>query len=201
MFSFSGLPPLDTAQGGLHLRALALVSHADLVILDTTTRMVRGKENDADTFLQLYRCSLAPLKGEGRTVLRLDHPGKDESLGQRGSSAKDGDVDKVWKLSAVTALTWRLDCLKSRQRQSPAAFELRRRFEPLRHDWSETVSGPVPDRRTVWTVGELTEWLDARRMPATATRGAIRAALTEAGMSASNGQLGDVMRTRRQARP
>jgi hypothetical protein len=78
-----------------------VTASASLVVLDTTTRMVQGRENDSDTFLQLYRCSLVPLKSRGITVLRLDHPGKDESRGQRGSSAKDGDCDTIWRLTEV----------------------------------------------------------------------------------------------------
>ena len=46
----------------------------------------------------MYRNTLAPLKQRGIAVLRLDHQGKDGSSGQRGSSAKDGDVDTIWRL-------------------------------------------------------------------------------------------------------
>ena len=54
LYSFAGLPPLDTATGGAHLLALAATADAALVTLDATTRMIQGRENDADTFLQLY---------------------------------------------------------------------------------------------------------------------------------------------------
>ena len=84
-------------------------------MLDTSSRMVQGKENDSDTFIQLYRCSLVPLKRRGITVLRLDHPGKDESRGQRGSSAKDGDVDTIWRLAKATPMTFRFNRIKAGQ--------------------------------------------------------------------------------------
>ena len=135
-YSFAGLPPLDTDRGGQHLLALAATAGADLVVLDTTSRMVDGSENDADTFLRLYRKSLIPLKGRGITALRLDHPGKDESRGQRGSSAKDGDVDTTWRIKAITATTFRLEREKTRNGHGEPEIELHRRFEPLRHEWA-----------------------------------------------------------------
>ncbi len=39
------------------------------------------------------------LKAEGITLLRLDHSGRDQSKGQRGSSAKNADVDVVFGLA------------------------------------------------------------------------------------------------------
>jgi AAA domain len=145
LYSFAGLPPLDRPGGGRHLLALAVTHGAALVVIDTASRMIGGPENDADTFLALYRCALAPLKAEGITVLRLDHPGKDESRGQRGSSAKDGDVDTAWRMATVTeGLTYRLERTKSRSGHGPPAWTLRRLYEPLRHDWA---SGGVQCRR------------------------------------------------------
>ena len=77
--------------------ALADAYKPDLIIMDTATRLVEGDENSASTWLQMYRNTLAPLKQRGIAVLRLDHQGKD-GRGQRGSSAKDGDVDTIWRL-------------------------------------------------------------------------------------------------------
>jgi Bifunctional DNA primase/polymerase, N-terminal/AAA domain len=135
VYSFAGLPALDTAAGGIHLQAIATTRKAQLVILDTTSRMVTGRENDADTFLQLYRCSLVGLKKAGITVLRLDHPGKDMTRGQRGSSAKEGDVDTIWRLEPVTGNTFRLEREKSRSGHGDPVFSLARTEDPLRHEW------------------------------------------------------------------
>ena len=135
VYSFAGLPALDTAAGGMHLKAIAVTRDASLVILDTTSRMVAGRENDADTFLQLYRCSLVGLKKEGITVLRLDHPGKDMTKGQRGSSAKEGDVDTIWRLEPVTGDTYQLEREKSRSGHGEPVFTLQRQSDPLRHEW------------------------------------------------------------------
>jgi hypothetical protein len=98
-FSFASLPPLDTPEGGAHLTALAEKYKPDLITLDTISRLVQGDENAASTYLQLYRCSMTPLKARRITVLRIDHAGKETGRGQRGSSAKAGDVDVVWRLS------------------------------------------------------------------------------------------------------
>lgn len=97
--NFASLPPLDTPEGGEHLTALADKYSPQLITLDTISRMVEGEENAASTYLQLYRNSMTPLKARGICVLRIDHAGKDTGRGQRGSSAKSGDVDVVWRLS------------------------------------------------------------------------------------------------------
>lgn len=83
------------AQELLHLVG---ASRPDVVVLDTVSRFIGGKENDADTWLQFYGRIHAPLKALGVACVRLDHMGKDEERGSRGSSAKTQDVDHVWEL-------------------------------------------------------------------------------------------------------
>jgi hypothetical protein len=73
----------------------------DVVILDTASRFIAGKENDSDTWLQLYQLIHAPLKARGVGCVRLDHFGKDSDRGSRGSSAKTQDVDHVWEMRRV----------------------------------------------------------------------------------------------------
>lgn len=73
----------------------------DIVILDTASRFIAGKENDSDTWLQLYQLVHAPLKSRGVACARLDHFGKDSDRGSRGSSAKTQDVDHVWEMRRV----------------------------------------------------------------------------------------------------
>jgi hypothetical protein len=194
-YSFAGLPPLDTYAGGVHLLAIAVTASASLVILDTTTRMVQGRENDSDTFLALYRCSLVPLKSRGITVLRLDHPGKDEERGQRGSSAKDGDCDTIWRLTEVTrGLKYRLRRVKNRSAHAPDSgdLEVDRRFGPVRHVWT------CPDRsREIDLIGQLYGQLDRLGIPPSAGRDKCRAALNETGTAISNALLSEVVRQRR----
>ncbi|MBQ0974526.1 AAA family ATPase [Streptomyces sp. RK31] len=74
----------------------------DLVIFDTVSRFITGKENDADTWLQFYGRVHAPLKARAISGVRLDHMGKDEERGARGNSAKSQDVDHVWELTRLT---------------------------------------------------------------------------------------------------
>lgn len=97
--SFPTMPPLDSLAGGRDLADVAEHYDAGLVIIDTLSRVVAGEENSADTYRNLYRHSLAPLKAARRTVVRLDHRGRDvKAIGARGSSAKNDDVDVVWQL-------------------------------------------------------------------------------------------------------
>jgi AAA domain len=197
LYSFAGLPPLDTIAGGVHLHALAATAGASLVTLDTTTRMVQGRENDADTFLQLYRCSLVPLKADGITVLRLDHPGKDETRGQRGSAAKDGDADTIWRLTEITqGRSYRLHREKNRTGHSPDTEDLtvERRYAPLRHVWA------VPDRSLeIEACGQVCGQLDRLGVPRSAGRDRCRTALNNAGIAVSNDLLSKVVRQRRYA--
>lgn len=93
------LPPLDTPAGGDDLLASAIALQVDLTVVDTTARAVNGDENDADTYRAYYRCTGQKLKQAGITAVRIDHAGKDVSKGQRGSSAKNDDVDVVWQVT------------------------------------------------------------------------------------------------------
>lgn len=86
---------VTAAQELLHIVA---TTRPDVVVLDTVSRFIGGKENDADTWLQFYGRIHAPLKALGVACVRLDHMGKDEERGSRGSSAKTQDVDHVWEL-------------------------------------------------------------------------------------------------------
>ncbi len=124
------LPPLDTAEGGAAVIALARKYAAVLVVIDTTARVISGGENDADTFLGLYRHTIMPLKAEGRAVWRLDHAGKDLERGQRGSSAKRDDVDAVFELTAGDENTVRLRATKRRQSWIPEYIDLVKLEDP-----------------------------------------------------------------------
>jgi hypothetical protein len=93
------VPTFDTPLGGATLVQEAVNLAVALVIVDTTTRAVGGEENAAETIRDAYRYAFMPLKEHGITTLRLDHAGKaGREGGQRGSSAKNDDVDIVWYL-------------------------------------------------------------------------------------------------------
>lgn len=93
------MPPLDTVDGARALLELVDRTAAQLVVVDTFGRAVEGDEDSADTVRAFYRHTGLTLKARNVTYLRTDHSGKDTSKGQRGSSAKNDDVDLVWRLT------------------------------------------------------------------------------------------------------
>src|ERR1044071_1601571 len=96
--SFPSLAPLDTPIGGEMLMEEVEKWQMKVVVLDTVSRFIEGRENDADTWLAFYRCTGVHLKANNVALVRLDHMGKDASRGGRGSSAKTQDVDHVYEL-------------------------------------------------------------------------------------------------------
>jgi len=99
---YASLPPigsLDKPEGAKQICDLARAVQAKLVIIDTFSRAVEGAENDADTVRNFYRWTALNLKQEGRSLLRIDHAGKDLKKGARGTSAKNDDVDLVWQMT------------------------------------------------------------------------------------------------------
>lgn len=132
------LPPLDTAGGATALTQLVddvqgeWPQHHLVVICDTISRAVEGKENDADTFRAFYTHTGIELKRRGITWTRLDHAGKDQKQGQRGSSGKGDDIDIVWKLTntlgrvclhrELTRMPWVPENVVFRQSEEPLAY-------------------------------------------------------------------------------
>jgi hypothetical protein len=108
------LPGLDRPEGGKAVVRLAELVGAELVIIDTFGRAVHGDENDADTVRAWYRWTGLHLKHAGRAFLRVDHAGKDLTKGQRGTSAKNDDVDVVWQMTVKEASTFTLKAKKRR---------------------------------------------------------------------------------------
>lgn len=188
--SFPALPPLDTRTGGAHLVALANHHGAELVVIDTVSRLIAGAENDADTLHAVYRLALAPLKAAGIAVVRLDHAGKDLARGQRGTSAKSGDVDVVWRLEVAGPTGVTLTREATRNTHHPERVHLVRRFEPLRHELAAVAAMAVG---TIAAVAEL----DALDVPPDAGRDLCRAVLAKAGVRVSNDTLNAAIRHRK----
>lgn len=188
--SFPSLPALDSMRGGQHLTAVTEHHGVDLVVIDTVSRVIGGKENDADTFHALYRYALAPLKARGVTVVRLDHAGKDAERGQRGSSSKESDVDVAWKMTRASANTFTLDRVVSRTMHGPERLTLVRRLSPLRHELSGQSDVDAD-------VSALAARLDGLGIPPEAGRDACRRALTTAGVRCSTAALAAAVRHRR----
>jgi hypothetical protein len=133
--SFPPVRPLDTAGGGADLMALVKATGAELVVLDTVSRFISGPENDADTWLSLYRHTLLPLKRDRIASVRLDHLGKDGDRGARGSSAKNQDVDHVWLLSAQGGGILSLRRTHTRTGIGPDEFAIRREARRDGDNW------------------------------------------------------------------
>ena len=134
--SFPPIRPLDTAGGGADLIALVKATGAELVVIDTISRFISAPENDADTWLNLYRHTLLPLKRDRIGSVRLDHFGKDKDRGGRGSSAKTQDVDHVWELSAQGGGTLTLKRTHTRTGIGPEFFSLLRQSKRDGDNWA-----------------------------------------------------------------
>ena len=184
------LPPLNTPEGAAELLALAKSCGAELVVIDTFSRANGGSdENDATTTQAFYNHTGKLLKREGIAYLRTDHAGKDVERGQRGSSAKNDDVDVVWQLSrgdeGVT--------LKRTHSRIPWVTES---LPILRVVGSETITYEVAGS-AVWPTGtvELAGKMDQIHLPLTASKEAAR----HAGIKARNTLISAALRYRREA--
>lgn len=92
------LKGLDTPEGAQELAEWCAREQIEFVVVDTVARAVEGPENDNDTFRGVGRYAGQALKRQGISYLRLDHAGKSRDKGQRGASAKNDDVDLVWRM-------------------------------------------------------------------------------------------------------
>jgi ABC-type dipeptide/oligopeptide/nickel transport system ATPase component len=130
-FQMQSIAPLDTERGGQMLMDIVHAFQADLIVIDTMTMLVQGDEQSSNTYRDFDRYVSVPLKHEERSLVRLDHMGKNGDM--RGSSHKAGYVDLVWKLEKKHDLT--LTCRKSRlsvvKYGEKLTFTIRE--DPLRH--------------------------------------------------------------------
>src|SRR5262249_10187477 len=101
------------------------------------------------------------------------------------SSAKEGDVDTIWRLEPVTGTTYRLEREKSRSGHGEPFFTLQRQAQPLRHKWE------------VGADDELIRQLDELGLPRDAGRDQARAALSKAGIPAGADELTRALRARK----
>lgn len=126
-------PPLDTPAGGAALLAAVAETHAEVVVLDTISKLVSGEENANDTHQALYRHTLMPLKTTGAGVLVLDHTGKDVEKGARGGSAKTDNVDLAFELltRGHDLLSLRCSHARFRDSQLEGPTMIRRRTQPV----------------------------------------------------------------------
>lgn len=192
--SFPTMAGLDTERGSLELIEACKAYGAEIVVIDTVSRAVNGEENSNDTWLGLYRHTGLKLKQAGIAVIRLDHTGKDETKGQRGGSAKSGDVDAIWRLSRVADDRFRLECTDSRLHIATKSLHLIRQQTPrLRHTVESLGSSTSREQK----VAHLIALADDNGLPADASREAIREFAKERGITARNDVFAEVARHRK----
>jgi hypothetical protein len=196
MLSFPTLAALDSAQGAQELLAVAERHQVQAIIVDTVSRAVKGEENDNDTWLAFYRHTGLRLKQAGIALMRLDHAGKDITKGQRGGSAKVGDVDAVWRLDRISEAggetTLTLKCEAQRFPFQETDLTLKRRGFPLRHDVEANPRRAAFEAK----VADCAKALDAADVPRTISERKAREALKSHGWRGGN----DVLRRALQSR-
>ena len=194
VLSFPTMSALDTPAGGAELIAAASAYACDVVVIDTVSRAIRGEENENDTWLNFYRHTGLAIKQAGLALIRLDHTGKDETKGQRGGSAKSGDVDAIWRLSKVSDAVFRLDCEAARLPIAEKTLVLHRETSPrLRHRVDAAGAAAA------WKVkvDELIGLLDDNQVPDDASVRDVRAWKNGRGLKASNQVIGEAVRVRK----
>lgn len=190
--SYPRLAALDTERGGRELLAAVQVYGCELVVVDTVSRAVRGEENENDTWLNFYRNTGLALKRAGVATVRLDHSGKDEAKGQRGGSAKSGDVDAVWRMTRTATDTFKLTCEAQRMLIHETELILTRETEPLRH--KVEASGWMAANDAL--VQDIIRALDAAGKPRDTGRRVAREVIRDADIKASNGVLERALKIR-----
>ena len=194
--SFPTMGTLDSERGALDLIAALDLYGSEVVVIDTVSRAVAGVENENDTWLNFYRHTGLKLKQRGIALIRLDHSGKDETKGQRGGSAKSGDVDAVWRLSTVVQdETFRLECEMARMQVAEKSLILHRLTTPtLRH--KVDASGPSAAFKA--GVSAVVEAMDADGLPNDAGRTAARKSKEGHSLRAGTKVLEEAVRVRQQ---
>lgn len=201
--SFPPIRPLDTAGGGADLLDMVKECEAQLVCLDTVSRFISGPENDADTWLALYRHTLLPLKRAGIASVRLDHMGKDNDRGARGSSAKTQDVDHVWELRATGGGSLSLRRTHTRTGIGPDQFSIVRharkdgdRYMPG-HTHHKLMAYEHMEQNTEGTVEWLIMKIDGLGLPDDAGNPQTIKALAGAGIRIGKDKIATAVRERK----
>jgi len=185
----AGFEMFDTAKGGKEILDVARRHGAELVVIDTLARVVKGPENDADTYRAFNHYTGKNLKREGITSVRLDHAGKGKDKGGRGSSAKRDDIDVEWALSAPkTTGRLLLEVQKKRAAWIPERVELTRGGEPLKHK----VFVPTLTQKQK----DLASALDEHKIPESTSRRKARELLKDTGVRFSTDDFAPAQRER-----
>jgi len=186
------LPSLDAADGGRAVHRLATLVGAELVIIDTFGRAVEGDENLADTVRAFYRHTGYLLKQDGVAFIRIDHAGKDIDKGQRGTSAKNDDVDIVWQMTRRTGNIYQMKTRKARMGWVPAQFELEMDDQPIRYTLHHERQPQHPD------IAPVLAAFDRYQIDTSAGERRVAQALRDRGERVSNHVLRQAIKAHRQ---
>ena len=163
--SFPTIGDLDTKSGAATIINWVDNHNIDFVIVDTISRFIAGKENENDTYFDLYKLTELELKKRGTTFLRIDHTGVETSSRARGASAKEQDVDITWSMVRIKNNLFKLSSKCHRMVIEVRELTLTRNSEPLRFDWSDTPEDKTEEAR----IEKMIKLLDTTTLPKTAS--------------------------------
>lgn len=157
-------PPMDTPAGGAMVHREAARTKADVVIIDTASKVTQGEENSNDTQQAFYRSTLVPLKRDGIATLILDHTGKDIDRGARGGSAKTDNIDLAFELYSRGKDHLTLRCSHARFRDDALDHPtfIHRTTSPLGHliEAEPRVADHGPGFRPTMLMEKISKWLE-----------------------------------------
>jgi hypothetical protein len=179
---------------------LVELTKAEVVVIDTTGRAIDGEENSADSYREFARTTGLSLKRANVACVRTDHAGKDggKKQGQRGSSAKNDDVDIVYRLDkSDDGLT--LKRTHTRISWVPETVNL------IVEDFDDTITIRLRTRETKgWTEKEIAiaHRLDELGFPIDIGVNEVQRQLKEQGLSLGHkSTIGRAIQCRKQPRP
>ena len=163
--SFPTIDDFDTENGAKTILNWVDTHNIDFVIVDTISRCISGKENENDTWREVYKLTGQELKKRGTTFLRIDHSGKDLSKGARGGSAKEQDADITWSMSKPKNKPYVLGVDSNRMPIDVDELKLVLNSNPLRFDWPNSLEFENEEIKIAKWVKQLNETI----LPSTAS--------------------------------
>jgi nicotinamide riboside kinase len=194
--SYGDFADFNTAKGANQLMDVIREHGVQVVIIDTISRVVTGKENDNDTWNDLHKHLERRLKDEGISLLRIDHTGKDTDKGPRGGSAKLGDVDMTLMVIPGVNAILRLYVQNSRMMVNWTKAELQIIKEPILDFAIREVLKETSEER----LQRLIALLDSKGVSSNMTVQETRQELKALGEGASNDMVSAVTKQRKKAR-
>jgi RecA-family ATPase len=194
--SYGDFADFNTAKGANQLMDVIREHEVQVVIIDTISRVVGGKENDNDTWNDLHKHLERHLKDEGISLLRIDHTGKDTDKGPRGGSAKLGDVDMTLMMTPGANKTFRLYVENSRMMVNWTKAEIQLIEKPILDFTIREVHKETYEER----LQRLITLLDDNGISSNLTVQETRQELKKLGEGASNDMVSAVTKKRKTSR-